>query len=389
MNAVEFEELLVAQDKKLLKKNVLPDHKAILDAIRFLYPTTGIMQNLFCNDFMAESVVLISHAFYLYEDGYFDCAFYSLRQSVEIMNSMLLLSEDEVLLEKWKAKGRFPMDKSVKRMLTEKNSAYSEIKTAIPDFFDHYEELLQKANKYIHKQGFDSFYAYYEWNHNNTAEEDRTTLFVELLKNAIGMILIMVIALDPLSLALSDPEVDCCIPFDAMTEPIPIYIFEEFLSPKLIEIIKETNYYRTIKLFFVEQGELNEGTYGVLRQQFFNILLLEEIEAQKNRLSPTELIMFRILQTGIPVTKFYTDYDLLGYSTSHKPTKQISHYNSNQFKEFFDEGEPYNAAWNEMYISVFKINTGHLVIQHNRELNRTEIETIRAILSNGEKEKYQ
>lgn len=95
MNAEEFEKMLLEQDHQLLKKVVLPEHESLLQAIRALFPETGIMQNLFCNGFMMESVELIKHALFLYEDGYFDCAFYSLRQSVELMNSMLLLSDDE------------------------------------------------------------------------------------------------------------------------------------------------------------------------------------------------------------------------------------------------------------------------------------------------------
>ena len=116
----------------------------------------------------------------MYEDGYFDCAFYSLRQSVEIMNSMLLLSDDEDRLKEWKAKAWFPMDKAVKGLLEKNNAAYSEIREKIPEFFTRYDELLKKANKYIHKQGLDSFYAYYGWiGTNKDAEKDRTDLFVE------------------------------------------------------------------------------------------------------------------------------------------------------------------------------------------------------------------
>ena len=117
MNTAEFEKMLLEQDHQLLKAVVLPEHESLLQTIRALFPTTGILQNMFCNGFMTESVELIKHALFLYEDGYFDCAFYSLRQSVEIMNSMLLLSDDEDRLKEWKAKAWFPMDKAVKGLL--------------------------------------------------------------------------------------------------------------------------------------------------------------------------------------------------------------------------------------------------------------------------------
>ena len=129
----------------------------------------------------------------------------------------------------WKAKGRFPSDKNVKDLLNQKNEAYNEIKSVIPEFFEKYDELLKKSNKYIHKQGFDTFYTY-KYSLSNRDIEERTNLFVSFLKYGIGMMLIMNIALDPLSLALSDFEVDSHIAFEPMTEPIPLYVFEEYLS---------------------------------------------------------------------------------------------------------------------------------------------------------------
>lgn len=378
MTIEEFEKMLSVQDHQQLKKVVLPDHESLLQAIRALFPTTGIFQNMFCNGFMTESVELIKHAFFLYEDGYFDCAFYSLRQSVEIMNSMLLLSDDENRLKEWKAKAWFPMDKKVKSLLEKNNAAYSEIREKIPEFFTHYDELLKKANKYIHKQGFDSFYAYYG-RANTKAQEKRTALFVELMKHAIGMILIMDIALDPLSLALSDPEVDSHIPFDAMTEPIPVHMLEEFLSPDLLNRIKETDHYQKVKHYFLEKEELSEATYGVVRCQYFDTSSLADIEKQENLLSVYERLILHILQAGIPATHFYMDYSTLGYATSIIPTKQISHYSSHQFDQFIGAEDMFNILWNEMYISVVKYLDTHMVIQLNRELSNTELEIIKTL----------
>lgn len=249
MNREEWEELLYEQDRKLLVKNQLPEHDELLCTLRALIPTTGNIKEMFCNMFFSESVELIKHAFFLYEDGYFDCAFYSLRQSIENMNNMLLSAVDAEKFEIWKEKGRFPTDKAVKDLLSRHNDAYNEIKTAIPEFFEEYNELLKKSNKYIHKQGFDTFYV------NNNApdkgnKDERTNLFLSFLKYAIGMMLIMNIALDPLSLALSDFEVDSHIPFAPMTEPIPINVFEKYLSLDIIEKIKTTEHYITIKSIF-------------------------------------------------------------------------------------------------------------------------------------------
>lgn len=375
MNQKEFEAILLEQDHQLLKKAPLTEHDSLLLAIRSLMPTTGVLQNMFCNGFMMESVELLKHALYLYENGYFDCAFYSLRSSVEVMNSMLLLSDNEEQLEKWKTKARFPMDGKVKEILSNSNAAYSEIKEKIPEFFSHYDELLRAANKFIHKQGFDSFYGYYRWG-KNEAETKRTELFVDLLKHAIGMVLIMDIALDPLSLALSDPDVDSHIPFDVMTEPIPVHIFEEFLSSEIISKIKETDHYQEIKQSFLEMEELSEPTYMVVRCQHFNCSALNEISAQEHLLSIYERLMLRLLQEGIPATNFYTDESVLGYSTSINPINHISHFSSNQFDPFIRDEDTINSSWNGMYISVFACLDTHLIVQHNYKLDGSAVQTI-------------
>ena len=387
MNKSEWEEILFEQDHRLLVKRQLPEHDELLSTLRALIPTTGNLNEMFCNMFFSESVELLKHAFFLYEDGYFDCAFYSLRQSIENMNNMLLSAVNADKYELWKEKGRFPPDKAVKDLLSRQNDAYNEIKTVIPEFFEQYDELLRKANKYIHKQGFDTFYV-----SNNISnfkdQEERTNLFLSFLKYAIGMMLIMNIALDPLSLALSDYEVDSHIPFDPMTEPIPIGIFEKYLSLDIIEKIKTTDHYTALKDYFLNMEELNEATYAVLRYNYFNVEQLDEIEKQITQLDLSQALMFCILKSDIKATHFYWDYGILGYSTSYKPKVHIKEYRSNQFDDYLQGDIKCNCDWQGMYISIFKALDSYLIVQHDEPLTETEISTL-TFLVEVANERYQ
>lgn len=375
MNKSEWEEILSEQDHCLLVKRRLPEHDELLSTLRALIPTTGNLNEMFCNMFFSESVELLKHAFFLYEDGYFDCAFYSLRQSIENMNNMLLSAVDADKYELWKEKGRFPPDKAVKDLLGRQNDAYNEIKTVIPEFFEQYDELLKKANKYIHKQGFDTFYVSNNIS-NFTVQEERTNLFLSFLKYAIGMMLIMNIALDPLSLALSDYEVDSHIPFDPMTEPIPIGIFEKYLSLDIIEKIKTTVHYTALKDYFLNMEELNEATYAVLRYNHFNVEQLDEIEKQITQLDLSQALMFCILKSDIKATHFYWDYGILGYSTSYKPKVHIREYRSNQFDDYLQGDIKCNCDWQGMYISIFRALDSYLIVQHDEPLTETEVSTL-------------
>jgi hypothetical protein len=108
-----------------------------------------------------------------------------------------------VFQDKWNLKGHFPPDNRIKERLQKLDDSYKEVYSVVPDFFDKYEDLLKRANKIIHKQGFDVFYSFKEVNQKrkaNTSEE----FFLEFLIYAIGRTIIMYIILDPLSLALCD-----------------------------------------------------------------------------------------------------------------------------------------------------------------------------------------
>ena len=379
MDEKELEKIRYDQDHQLLTKNVLPEHDELLRTLRALIPTTGNLNEMFCNMFFSESVELLKHAFFLYEDGYFDCAFYSLRQSIENINNMLLSAVDSDKYELWKAKGRFPSDKIVKDLLDQKNDAYNEIKSAIPEFFEKYDELLKKSNKYIHKQGFDTFYTY---KHSLSAKdiEERTKLFVSFLKYGIGMMLIMNIALDPLSLALSEFEVDSHIAFNPMTEPIPLYVFEEYLSIDIIEKIKTTSHYTSLKDYFLGLEKLNDATYAVIRYDYFDVKNLDEIEKQIKQLDLSQTLMFCILKSGIKATYFYWDNSILGYSTSYQPKVHLREYSSDQFDDYLNNsGEP-NYLWHGMYISGFKALDSYLIIQHNDPLSNDEILAIKCVV---------
>ena len=375
MNKDEWDSLLEEQDRKLLAKCQLPEHDRLLGTLRALIPTTGNINEMFCNMFFSESVELLKHAFFLYEEGYFDCAFYSLRQSIENINNMLLSAADSEKYELWKAKGRFPSDKSVKDLLNQKNEAYNEIKSVIPEFFEKYDELLKKSNKYIHKQGFDTFYTY-KYSLSNRDIEERDKLFVSFIKYGIGMMLIMNIALDPLSLALSDFEVDSHIAFDPMTEPIPLYVFEEYLSIDIIEKIKTTAHYTSLKEYFLGLEKLNEATYGVIRYDYFDVEKLDEIEQQIKQLDLSQALMFCILKSGIKATHFYWDNSILGYSTSYQPKVHLRGYSSNQFDDYLHNNMEPNYSWQGMYISGFEALDSHLIVQHDDPLSDDEIKAI-------------
>ncbi|MGL4955501.1 MAG: hypothetical protein ACRC4Y_08515 [Cetobacterium sp.] len=68
-------------------------HKYYIDLNNISESWTGRVDALFTNTFIQESVHLLVNSISLFESGYFDCAYYSLRQSLEVSTTMNYLLE--------------------------------------------------------------------------------------------------------------------------------------------------------------------------------------------------------------------------------------------------------------------------------------------------------
>lgn len=71
---------------------------------------------LLANKFILESCQLLYNSIQQFELGYFDCAYYSMRQAIELSTTMVYLSdiEEKIREEKltaWKSSSWFPMQK--------------------------------------------------------------------------------------------------------------------------------------------------------------------------------------------------------------------------------------------------------------------------------------
>ena len=253
MDAKDFQKQIIdymhSENKSYIQ---LPEHDKLLMYLNNLILITGRTDIMYCNLFLDEAIQLFINSIFLYKDGFFDCAFYSVRQASEVVDSMLYLSQNgHKSLKEWSGKEYFPMDGKMKNQLEKPSNDYKEVKPLIPDYFQHHVELIKKSHKIIHKQGFDTFYKL-----RNMAPErygflqkNETKFFLKSLKYTIGIVLILFIILEPLSLVLSDEEVTLKMPFNPMTEPIDVDYFKDYLG--LDDIIEKLNVLNSIKNSFL------------------------------------------------------------------------------------------------------------------------------------------
>ena len=375
-----FEKKIIESIENEFENNILlPDYESIMLYLYYIVVYTGQCNIMFCNSFIQEAIQLLKNSLILYKKGFFDCAFYSIRQSSEVMDSMLYLakSPSEKVYD-WKSKSYFPVDSKVRQQLEKISKDYKEIKSLLPDFFRHHEELIIKIHKIIHKQGFDTFYQLrtpINRKITNYSQEDEIALFLETLKYTIGKLLILIVILDPMCLALADENVNGKINMNLMTEPIDTTFFENILGVSdIVSKIKSSNYYKDFVSYFEEKEEMLPATYSVIREQFWNIEKLNEIENQFHMLSTDEKFMFNILKSGIKASLFYYAGGLGWYYTSNMSNLKEFSVNTIDFQNYTKSREAFNQKRKNVYISVIKQSKDDfLFIEHNMPFNKDEI----------------
>ncbi len=331
---------------------------------------------MFCNNFINEAVQLLVNAVFLMEEGYYDCAFYSIRQSAETIDNMLYISTDKDKLSKWISKGWFPLDSQIKKQLNEIDNTYQEIREKLSSFFNEFDNLIKDSHKVVHKQGFDTFYKPRVFNSKEYGFDKNKELhfFDKLLRYSICRLYIFVIILDPISLILADSDLDNKLNFNPFTTPVHLAFIEKNYAENLVALIKETNFYKDIKKTFDINEEMNPYVYGVVREQFFDIEHLSKIEEQKHLLNYTEQFILNMLKSELKISEFHIGgISILPYWTSIPSNYVRWQWSSNEFDEYLNYEIKFNMPYHNVYLSLVQLFDEPLFLQHNEILNDAQI----------------
>lgn len=177
---------------------------------------SGMVETPSFNQFLLESCQLLANSLDLIHQGYFDAAFYSVRQAGEVILIGALFTnldqtERMATYKKWASLKRFPSFSELSGMLRATDSEYRELLDQMPEIDELIGKLNRRANKYIHKQGHESFYTKpYGMAPESTGRirED----FLEYFKAAVKACAIFRLAADPFPLSRSDPECEYRFP---------------------------------------------------------------------------------------------------------------------------------------------------------------------------------
>lgn len=286
---------------------------------------SGIVSTPPFNQFLLESCQLLANSLDLIHQGYFGAAFYSVRQAGEViligtLFSNLDESERVTEYEKWASLDWFPSFSKLSKMLYSKDIEYRELLEQMPEIDELISKLNNKANKYIHKQGHESFYTKpYEMapESSKLIRED----FTEYFKATVKVCAIFRLAVDPFPILLSDTECEYRFP-DCVTLEFSQSFIDNCLGSDFVEHYIKTDYYRNlvnaIKSTF---PQLKEVTYNASNLHYIDLSNIEDIldEIDKLTLYEATAVLFTALFSE-KVSAIHITGMLDAFSNSARPS---------------------------------------------------------------------
>lgn len=365
-----------------IKPIVLPNKvKFYSDLINIEHSWSGRMDTNICNTFIMEAEQQLVNAIEMFEFGYFDCAYYSLRSAVDISTTMVFLSDmpdddREKYLSAWKATEDFPMQGQMIKQLSRQRNVFADMVSKMPDFFVSAKALSSELNKYVHKQGLQHFYV--SRNHpinQQKAIDGFIRTFENYLQRCIGVVAIMRLAIDPFPILLMDEEIlyRC---FDSMTEPYSEEFVEKYIGETIISQYKDTDIYIGAYDSFMNDEKKKESVFNIMKHQYIDSKKMDDIFSQLHLLSKTDIICVLMVAASEKVVKVYCYNGLAMYFTDRNTNRTAMSWSSTDFKMFAEAEERINQPYDEAYISTFTFSGEHFHIEHNEIFNSDEVGTI-------------
>ena len=362
-----------------IKPITLPNkEKYYSDLLNIEHSWSGRMDTNICNTFIMEAEQQLVNAIELFEMGYFDCAYFSLRSAVDVSTTMVFLSdmpyeEREKYLNAWKETKDFPMQGQIVKQLSQQGNVFTDMMEKMPGFFSSAKSLSMELNKYVHKQGLQHFYISRNHPINQQKPQDKfLKSFEKYLQRCMGVVAVMRLVVDPFPILLMDEEIlyRC---FDSMTEPYSDEFVEKYIGDMIIEQYKQTDMYIGTYDSFMCDEKKKESVFDVMKHQYIDSQKLDEIFSQLHLLTAADIVCVLLVASCDKVVKVYCYNGIQMYFTDRKTNRTVMSWSGEDFIKFAEAAEQTNQCYDEAYISVFTFADERYFVEHNEIFETDEI----------------
>lgn len=357
-----------------------PQGENYISDIEFLtMSSNGIIDAQIANMTLNESCMMLINAIKVFQMGFFDCAFYSLRQTIELSLSGIYLSSDKNKIKSWNNWEKGFEKATMIQELKKEDPDYKNIKEELSFYFKELRETQLEIDKYVHKQGFFTFYTY----HGRTADYHTKHIrklqcdFERYLKECIGAVAIYRLVIDPLPLLLMDEDIDMRTP-DFITEPFGARFIENYIPEDVVKAYKQTEIYKGYYDDLSKREKQNDAVYALIHWSSINREKLEDYSNQAHLLSFHDKLALIITILSPKVTNCYLMNGCLWYHTENESQRgrfSIT-FGNDYFQQFFHDDSNYNSPFENVFISkCFAFGETHY-FEHNTPLVQQEIALI-------------
>lgn len=374
--------MVMMEDHQLLTGSVVPielknAQEYVFDIESIRYAMTGIVNAWDSNRFFEEATQMLLNAVSLFQQGFFDAAFYSMREAIELSIGTIYLISNKDKLNSWKKQEKGFESGKMAAFLRDHEATFSELRKNMAPFFDNVRETEAKINKYVHKQGFITFYS-----HLYNSEELKKRFykissdFEKYISVCIGAVAVYRLALDPLPVVLMDDDLRMRSP-DLLTEPYTKDFVDKYIGEEAIEAYKQTEFYQGFRDALAVEPKQNDAVYDLIHYQIFDRKKIKDIESQMGLLSLYDKIAYLIFTTSDKISKLFV-YGLLPYVSdvqSKRNAKGLT-AGTSYFEQFFSKGGDFNIPYEGVFLSRCKIRGDYTYFEHNEKLSEDEINAI-------------
>ena len=337
--------------------------------------------------FFVESACMIRNAVSQYEQGFIDAAFYSVRTALELARIVTYFSSQNKPLESsiykaWMHGDKFPFDSRIRTLLVNAASTYNEIRIALSDFFDEQDDRLKRANKYIHKQGYKTFYTQNALRSdlNDLRKRKTDKLFNDFIVNSTVEVAILRLCIDPFPILLQDESIMYKIHFQSITFPFTKNTVK-FIGKDKIAKYRNTVFYKSHVERFASNEELCEEAYSIMNDEYYDRCSWAKVKPQLKLLSLNDQIAVLIFNSSEFVSDIYFYGGFAHYfSNVHSNNGIVRGFDSRDLDKVRKAKYKSNVQYHKTFMSYFTYDDTECWVEHNIQLAEKQIEQIYKII---------